>query len=371
VSRVIKKLLEWKEKNLISDTQYQGILAYEESLPQKNWGFLGFLVLGLSVLVLGIIAIVASHWDVISDGTKLGVAFLIYLTVAGAIVSSSKLVSPLAKEGLKVFYALYAFAVIGLIAQIYHLHGDFYKTGLFWSLITLLLVSEAQKTWLPQVWALIFTLSVSDALLHHPTLHALIPAGFSFSVLLWFFLSLVLSRLFRRSPLTFSFEVLAFFFAMIALLFGAYFFYPHKEAGETLNLLPNYILSLGILLTLAWDRDFRRIEKILLGFVVVVGNLLFTFGTTDYDDRMPLILGSIAAFLALALFFFGRNQVKLFNTMLLFVLAKAVEIYVRKFADLLQTGFGLVTSGIVILAVVYLWGKNHKRIEARLQELLK
>ncbi|MEZ5450857.1 MAG: DUF2157 domain-containing protein, partial [Thiolinea sp.] len=77
INNLGKKLNSWLDQGLITEQQYEAIRAFEqgEGSSNQNWWLYSLLILGCSIIGLGIISLIAANWAVIPDGIKLGTAF--------------------------------------------------------------------------------------------------------------------------------------------------------------------------------------------------------------------------------------------------------------------------------------------------------
>ena len=61
-----KKLLEWKDNNLLSLEQTNSILEFERNNSKSKIGIFTIITLGCVVLGIGVIALIASNWEEIT-----------------------------------------------------------------------------------------------------------------------------------------------------------------------------------------------------------------------------------------------------------------------------------------------------------------
>ena len=108
----------------------------------QNKLFVIFAILGAILLGLGIILILAHNWDDLSTLTKTFLSFVPILIgqffCGYSILKKSKSIAW--KEGSAVFLTFSIGACISLIAQVYHISGDFDSFMLTWCLLSLPLI---------------------------------------------------------------------------------------------------------------------------------------------------------------------------------------------------------------------------------------
>lgn len=364
--KVENKLQEWKSRGLVSESQITDIIKYEKSLPRKPWAQLGFLIFGITVIVIGIIAIVASNWQDIPDSVKLTLGFAFLGITAYGIYFYRDSKSILITDGLRSFFVLYCMAMIGLIAQVYHLQGDGYKTGILWSLITVLIVLESRNYFLPLFWNVIFSLSVIVGL----------EKNYFTQISSWGFLLLFFASAYSFFYLILQKKMPSSFrkgteFIVVTSWLSILSFFDVKFIDENLSgkmFAPAYLASAFLVGALFLNKTLSKFQRHVLIAGVLLTNVLC--GVVEYLPVIVYIIGAMLSLFSFSLFFISRSQSRLFNLVLAIIGLKVFEIYVRQFKSLLLTGFGMVFSGLVILALLYGWNKYRHRFENWLQGMI-
>lgn len=386
----ITKLNHWLQAGLVTPAQHAAILAFEAKHPQRANGWLySFMILGAAIIGLGIISLIAANWANIPDSVKLGLDFaLLTLLAAGIYWQYPNRRQGVGFEVLLVSFLLLCLASIGLIAQIYHIGGQWYHALLFWAAITFLLSLFARHLFTRFFWVTLFLLGLSwsiiaaigwnahpdlrefpavllfapllTALLYYASTHWKLLRGFSTSLLFWFQFS----------------AVLALAFADIARSGGEMGDYP------LLWYAPAYIaaglLAMGIVL----HRDYRRLNKVLL--LVALGlllldfhpSLLFTgeqrytlFGAYDHagvswwradDIRAPLL--TLLILFLYAVHAGNTGHQRTFNLVTFLIGLRFVILYFQAMGGLAATGVGLIISGSLIIGMTWLWYKGRDRL---------
>ena len=93
MKKLKKYLSQWVDKGLITSEQEQKILEYEETKDKDNkskWVLYGFLILGVTVVGIGIISLIAANWDKIPGIVKLMNMLIILCGVAFVILKKGK-----------------------------------------------------------------------------------------------------------------------------------------------------------------------------------------------------------------------------------------------------------------------------------------
>lgn len=160
----IKEFLMFKAKKLdklvgagiISPEQKQQILEFEDKagsgLVMRALNLLGIFTIGI-----GVISLVASNWEDISDSLKLIVMFMMLAGAAGMTVWCKQKGQDNTAEKWLVGVFLFVGAAIGLVIQVYQLSGNIYHLPFaFWWAATLPLLFAAKKKYVAWFWVPLF-----------------------------------------------------------------------------------------------------------------------------------------------------------------------------------------------------------------------
>ncbi|KYG65555.1 hypothetical protein AZI86_00295 [Bdellovibrio bacteriovorus] len=365
------KLTEWQTQGLISQEQVDAIHRYEESLPRINWTQIGFLIMGVGTVALGLVALIGYNWHLIPNAAKLSVGFAILFGLAYLIYSPQGRTSVALQNGLISFFGLYCFAMIGLIAQIYNLSGPGYQTGLFWSAITLLIVTCASHIIVPAFWTLVFTTSLLWGCYEWPPVKENLVTHFNFFLIFLLVITLTSRKFFKDTGLQNCLEYSTLVFWVFGILAASLSFGANYKPGVSFTaIIPHLILSL-VALTLVQLSILKKIVKTMFSIIII---LMAICSYLDFQvirmDTVLALLG-ILGLLAGAIAFYAEGWRKMFNLMMVFIAFKIFEIFVQNSTGLLATGLGLSAAGALVLFGVYAWNKNKVVLESRLQELIK
>lgn len=133
---LIKKVNTWVEQKIITQEQKEKILAFENKKSNLTFWNTAFIIAG-SLIGLGICLLVAANWDNIPEIVKIVGDFILlgsftYATYKSIITKH---------DGLKELFTVLSFAAvgatIGLVAQIFHLQGNWNNFALAWALLGL------------------------------------------------------------------------------------------------------------------------------------------------------------------------------------------------------------------------------------------
>ena len=337
---VARKTQKWVENGLITDEQARRINAFEQSRKSFLSLFSILMFLGFFSIALGVAAVVASNWADIPDAVKL-VSMFVLLTACAAGSARVRRSHPAAFTGGMLFYAVLLFAAIGLVGQIYHIKSDTYAAFLFWSVLAFPPVLLMNKGFAGYVWDFIFVLSLSCS-----------PWGVTFwrRVVEWF-----------ETPMQASFLFFALFFALLKIK-GARVFVAPLRAGAFalcagclmdggLNTDAGFpfaplIAAAVFALFVAADKNDPAGRRLLWGGtgLYAVSFLLPVCAWTAYLSQLAVLLYFIFA----AYHFGGEKTARLLGVL---TACRILTVWLSLFGSLLNTGAGLIVSGMFILAI--------------------
>ncbi|MCM1323588.1 MAG: DUF2157 domain-containing protein [Acetobacter sp.] len=151
-----KKLDKLVQAGIISSKQKAEILEFDDT---AGAGFVmkALSLLGIFTIGMGVISLVASNWDAISDSVKLITMFALLFGTAGGVVYYQQKGFSEKAEKLLVMLFLLVGAAIGLVIQIYHLSGNIkHLPFAFWWMATLPLLFVAKKKYVAYFWVPLF-----------------------------------------------------------------------------------------------------------------------------------------------------------------------------------------------------------------------
>lgn len=138
---------------MIASEQSEAILNFEEN-RKSSYLYYSFLILGVVIIGIGVLAIIAANWEELDDLVKLGFSFIVLTFVAG--LSFWKRENPNLFTVFIVLYSILILGMIGLISQVYNLEGEYYQAAMLWCILScLFLITTDSKTFL-HLWILGF-----------------------------------------------------------------------------------------------------------------------------------------------------------------------------------------------------------------------
>lgn len=371
-----KKLAAWVERGLITPEQSERIVEHESREPERPWTLYGIAGIGITALVTGVISLVAANWDEIPPWLKLICYFTLQGGVGYAFLRNEKRSGLIRETWLTLFVPL-LLAGIGLIAQIYNLHGDGWQALLLWVTMTL------PAVWLTQSWALahlwpaaVLLTSVIWAVADHA---GGLPEFGRACALATVPLTFVAVGLFgekirgfnpfvRGALLTWGMGVVL----LVGTVVANVFWYASPDDLPFGYLVLPWAALLAACVA-AWYRpDVKREVRL------TTAGLLLAFGVFA---TLPLFIGgdseSIGVRVVAALGFFGvwvlaaaaaaySHHKRWFDLASLVIALRVVTMYFEVFGSLAMTGLGLIFSGIVILGIAFSWHRFRERVRRQL-----
>lgn len=392
-----KKLERWQQAGLLTPNQTAAILAFETQHPQRsNWWLYSFMILGAAIIGLGVISLIAANWAEIPDSVKLGADFLLLAILAFGIFQQY----PNQQHGvwfevLVVGFMLLCLATIGLIAQIFHVGGQWYHALLFWAVITFLLSLFARNTFTLFFWVTLFLLgilwTIVDAMGWHFR-HTL--DEFPAVMLLAPLLTALLYQLCMQVKWLWGFAPSLFFWFQIGAIISLAFADIARSGGEMADYqvvwyTPAYIAAATLAIGIALHKDYRLLNKLLLLATLVLLLLyyhpdwLFTgeqrytwLGLRDHETvslwRADDIRAPLMTLLILFLYAIHAGNVghqRTFNLVTFLIGLRFVILYFQAMGGLAATGVGLIISGSLIIGIAWVWYKWRDRLRTWTKEL--
>ena len=393
-----KKLDQWQQAGLLSPAQHDAILAFEAKQPNRSsWWLYSLMILGAVIIGLGIISLIAANWADIPDVLKLSVDFLLLLALAGSIYWQY----PNRRHDawfdvLVAGFIVLCLATIGLIAQIYHVGGQWYHALLFWAAITLPIALYARSLFTRFFWVTLFLHGAVWSIVRLTGVQMWqswldeIPAV----ALLAPLLTAVLYIASRQVSYLRTFSSSLFFWFQISAILSLAFADITRSGGELgdyaiRGYLPAYLTAAVLAGGIFWSKQYRLLNKLLLVSALALlllyyhPDLLFTglqrynlFGTADHttvsfwqaDDLRAPLLTLLILFLY-AIHSGNIGQQRTFNLVTLLIGLRFLILYFQAMGGLAATGIGLIVSGSLIIGMTWLWYKGRAHLRNWAEEL--
>ncbi|TGM60033.1 DUF2157 domain-containing protein [Leptospira adleri] len=368
--RLEHKLKKWVEAGLIGKEQSESILSFEES-RKTPYLYYSFLILGVVVIGIGIIAVIAANWEEISDFVKLGAALFVLASIA--VAGFLKRENPNLLNVLIVLNSILILGMIGLISQVYNLEGKYYEAAMLWCILNFLfLISTDSKTFL-HLWLIGFQIFVTGWIFEKEySLETLYWTEYFYFSAVGYFTLWLASEKFSLDSRKGSLFLWAVLFLIAGSSFRGFIEKSPPESPDDLGwifLNPDVSwlrLSLRFLsffpaaYLLISNSEFSKSQKKSLGLSAVFLFLLyfpFPFqyvkAVSSFSYVWNYSISLLPAFLFL-LFWLGiasafRSHKKIFDLSIAIIGIRFLFFYFDVFGSLTYTGFGLILSGILII----------------------
>jgi len=377
MSKLSNQLKQWHKHGLINTEQITAITRFEHDKGHHFSMIRGFIMLGIAVVAIGVIALVAANWFGIPDSVKLGVNFTVLMTIAVAAFYTHHYQMDIAFESLLLAFMLMMMASLGLVTQIYHLNWSWYEAVMTWSLVALPIV-----------------------LLSHQLANALVWTGLTLIASIFWFMPPSWELISYGN----EFPLIMLTIAMCATLTGVTAgqilprFATTKFIGRACRRwVPFYAMGSVIfadLLISGWHGNdvIMTEEYFVYGVVYLVLALFASYGIyTNKRNSMArrhLIFAMLVGFSALILivdlapqsewlaaattiFLFTLGAIhygslgaaRIFQLMTILIGLRFFMVYLVVIGTLAMTGIGLIISGLLIIALAVFWAKISPKMQ--------
>lgn len=374
-----KKVASWVENGLITAEQAERIAAHEGRGADRPWVLYGIAGVGVTALVTGVVSLVAANWEEIPVWFKLATYFALQAGVGYGFYRHAARAGLIRETCLTTFVPL-LLAGIGLIAQTYNLHGDGWQALLLWVIIGF------PAVWLAQSWAVVYlwtaALLVTSVIWGEAADYAGLPefgrVCLVASVPLWLLASGFWGERVRRwNP---YFRTTAQVWGTVVVLAAGtplanmLWFDTPSSVREHLGYLMFPWLALGAAIAGVWFRPGakRDLQLSMTGMLTSVGVFLtlpLLFGGSASESTGTQLFAAAGFFVtwlfAAAAAAYSHHK-RWFDLASLVIALRVVIVYFEVFGSLAMTGLGLIFSGIVILAIAFMWHRFRVRVRQQL-----
>ena len=356
-----KKLNEWLEQGVINRQVFESIQQYESAKKGRSWAYTGFLILGTAAIALGILSLIAANWEKIPGWVKLTNNFIVYSIVLYYLSIFSRKKNEKRYNLLLLFYYLMIPATIGLISQVFNTSGELFQGLLLWTLPSLYLVFSSRFRTLYYLWLVPFTVAILNMLDYYSEdsirhiAYLVIPPAFLFA-------SALLARIQSKNEISHAFYFWSnLLFSLNIVLFSL----NSWRYSEEISILP--YLSIFILLALFSLYLYFPLfgKQVMFALPALFIYLLLESGGIQSAVSRGIIF--ILFFISMAVLYSALNIQRLFDLFLSIAGIRMLVLYFEAFGGLLQTGFGLIASGILIITLTMGFIKWKDRIYVMLR----
>ncbi|MCM2343148.1 MAG: DUF2157 domain-containing protein [Alphaproteobacteria bacterium] len=357
---LIRKCKRWQEHSLISEDQVQAILAFEK---QRKAGKLvrDLTNVAIFAIFLGVVSLVAANWVAIPDDLKLIGHFILNLLVVWFLLRIDQQQHPVRRDScLLLLFGLFL-TFIALIGQTYQLHGDLHTTLLFWLAICTPFIWYFGSSYMVAVpWLAVAVVALYLNIGHYLDKNEdrLVLIGSLISFYLPMALILV-SRLpvlkTYRPGFIEAFYRLGIYLPAIFANIALHFFYEGPRALDQQTVLLA-LMALGLFVIFAVFHPRAKVSGnspelwyylLVSGLVMMLPFVLPELESGELSALLFVLYWMFIAWLGARI-----HAASLTDWAIRLVILRLFIVYLEVFGSLLQTGVGLIASGIILLVVL-------------------
>ena len=374
-----RKLAAWKKAGLLTEEQTLAIARHEESQATgTRWVVWGIGSVGGLAIAVGIISVIAAHWDVIPDKVKLAACGALLLASLYGAWRTSSLENLWPRDLFLLFHSGMVAATIGLIAQVYHLSGHPWRAAALCAAFALPAALVAKQGLLTDVFIGFLTLALGLLMSEHQWFDNLFDSGlreiFVYAAFGWVLL-LSVSALRRAHPgaaaaaRRWGIGLLTATVVSASVTWATTFSQWSVTPPRPVLLWPLVIfLATGAMLSvqLWWIRApalRARLAAIALLTLFLCGALVGRGHEGNLLLRQFVGFGLFVGLcIAVAVAAAGSGS-KLGTNLATLALAMRVFVfYLERAKNLMTTGMGLIATGVVCLAIAYAWWRLRRTL---------
>lgn len=369
MSFIGRKTQRWAGAGLISEEQAYGIVRFEK---ERGAGRLlkGMYGLGAFSVLIGILALVAANWQAIPPDAKLIAHVILNIGVAGTVYITAQRGVHIAREMSLFALAGLTLTLIALTGQVFHLNGSIGGAFILWAMLCTPFILIYGRTWislLPWLGGFLTAIfaGVDEYLMPHLndtqealaviTLGTVLPLAFIYG-------AASAAKADRGDLQKLLFQTGAIGFVFIASV-ACQLWYDDglRDVIDTPALL---LQILGIFIFAALGTALTKYLFVEEQTGISGETRLFMFGSLvamaspfilpELESDMLAAASFIAYWLFLGLIGQRTGRQGLVSLAITVVALRIYVIYLELFGSLLMTGFGLITSGLILIGMV--WG---------------
>ncbi|MEY4640342.1 MAG: hypothetical protein RLZZ227_336 [Pseudomonadota bacterium] len=360
--RLDNKLARWQEAGLLQAEQRSAILAYEQ---QHALGWQGGLaVLGVLAIVIGVLAIIAANWQIMPPWLKLGAHLLLNTLLALGVLRQWQR-PVVAQLCLLAWYGL-TLTCIGLMGQVFHLAGSTAGALLLWTLLSsaaVIAVGNSKLVLLPWALGTLVTLFFVYAEYLSPRLGSdLLLPWLLFGAMLPAIFAMLAARLPRPQWQPLNQQALWLAGLLPILTAGIVCQLWYFDEARAVVAAPSVLVATLAVAALAvalvcnsriavpeWLDSVGNFRLLLLGACVLI---TLPFLWSGIESEWIAAFSFISLWLLLGWLGHRTRSQRLVSLAIGIIALRIFIIYLEVFGSLLQTGFGLIFSGALLLGLL-------------------
>ena len=362
-----KKLKEWIAAGLITQVQADAIQSHEDTKKSGHFGR-GLINLSIFAILVGILSIIASNWHEIPSSVKIGVHVLLNLGMGFFAFYADQKNRDVWRDGATLAFFGLTMTLIILIGQIYQLTGTVGGALLLWVVATLPFMALLGRTygtvipWMMAVLATIGYLFFENVESLPESLRFYI--GFGLATLLPLVLALLgqWNLLQKLKPaladvcLKTGILWLAFSASASLIVWQGIPDIPSRDFAPHQALIILLVGLAGFAGHAAYHKFYKSADGrqygvafALVSFLLTVLPFLLIIPGSDVLSAIAFIaywvfVGWIAQML---------GHMRIVSLAIVIIAIRIFVVYIELFKDLITTGVGLISAGVVMLGLIY------------------
>ena len=367
--RLERQVQRWQEAGIIDATIAERIIAHERRASRPVL-LLAIGGLGAFTIGVGLISVVAANWGDIPRLVKLLAMLGLFGANAYGLVWARSQPYRWVTDALALGYFVLTLASIALVGQTYQLGGEPYQALLLWLVVgsPALWLAEGAFAALVFLGALAVTAAFSfDPLVdllgrdHHATIlvRASLGAAAVFGPLIVASLA-TLQRL--RPAFAALYERLGWGLFVLAASCGVHVWYVSMDTNDVREAWVGARVVVVFVVLGLWrvqglvsgaQADWLLPARALIGLASAVTGL----GALVPHAPIAMIgaLGFVTVWALVAWCGYRANMMQIVNLATAVIAARVFIAYIEVFGSMLATGAGLIVSGVLLLALAWLW----------------
>lgn len=354
------KFERWRDAGLVTAEQADAILAFEKT--RKSGKLVKDLTnVGILAIILGLASLVASNWNMIPDAAKLIGHFGICGALAALMLKIDGEKHPVGKDAcvLLLFGSFLTF--IALIGQVFQLHGDLHVTLAFWLALCTPFVWFYGRSYTVMVpWLLVLLATIYMNMLEY--LDGDHDMQIVIATVMTFYLPPILILVSRsfwlaryRPGFVQTFYRLGIILPAVLANLALLLFYENfaMSAHYTLQMV---LMALGLFaIFFIFRPGTRRDESATdLWYYLLVSHIvmMLPFALPQLESGVLSAALFIAYWIFIAWLGARMHAGILTDWAIRLVVLRLFIVYLEVFGSMLQTGIGLIVSGILLLVVL-------------------
>ncbi len=354
------KFERWRDAGLVTAEQADAILAFEKT--RKSGKLVKDLTnVGILAIILGLASLVASNWNMIPDAAKLIGHFGICGALAALMLKIDGEKHPVGKDAcvLLLFGSFLTF--IALIGQVFQLHGDLHVTLAFWLALCTPFVWFYGRSYTVMVpWLLVLLATIYMNMLEY--LDGDHDMQIVIATVMTFYLPPILILVSRsfwlaryRPGFVQTFYRLGIILPAVLANLALLLFYENfaMSAHYTLQMV---LMALGLFAIFVIFRPGTRRDESAtdLWYYLLVSHIvmMLPFALPQLESGVLSAALFIAYWIFIAWLGARMHAGILTDWAIRLVVLRLFIVYLEVFGSMLQTGIGLIVSGILLLVVL-------------------